>query len=92
MSSVFYKNLDIRQKKIYVATMRKKKETVREIPVSFIRRLRVEEKKCPVCGQLFMGVKKAKYCSRACLNKADYQKHADARREERRDKYRNNKL
>lgn len=67
--------------------MAKRKERVKEIAVSFIRRVRLEEKTCPVCGKKFEGVKKRKYCSRACQAKADYERHADAYRKARMEKY-----
>jgi hypothetical protein len=67
--------------------MRKTKVLVKESMVSFVRRLPLEEKPCAVCGRLFTGIKKRKYCSRTCINKADYQKHAASRQQARREKY-----
>lgn len=54
---------------------------------SYTRRLRLEEKTCPVCGKTFEGVKKRQYCSRACQSKADYARHAAQYRRHRREKY-----
>jgi endogenous inhibitor of DNA gyrase (YacG/DUF329 family) len=65
----------------------KRKERVKEIAVSFIRRIRLEEKICPVCGKKFEGVRKRKYCSRACQAKADYERHAEEYRQARMEKY-----
>lgn len=70
----------------------KKKERVLEVPVSFVRRFRLEEKTCPQCGKKFEGVKKRKYCSRACQAKADYEKHADQYRKNRRENYQKEKI
>ena len=67
--------------------MVRRKERVKEIPVSFVRRLRLEEKTCPVCGKKFEGVKKRQYCSRACQSKADYARHAEQYRQHRLEKY-----
>jgi endogenous inhibitor of DNA gyrase (YacG/DUF329 family) len=69
----------------------KKQERVLEVPVSFVRRFRLEEKTCPQCGKKFEGVKKRKYCSRACQAKADYERHADEYRKARVEKYRSAK-
>jgi len=68
--------------------MPKGKDRVKEIPVSFVRRLKLEEKVCPQCGNRFEGVKKRTYCSRACQAKADYERHAEQYREARMEKYR----
>ena len=65
----------------------KKRERVLEVPVSFVRRFQLEEKTCPQCGKQFEGVKKRKYCSRACQAKADYERHADEYRMARVKKY-----
>ncbi len=67
--------------------MPKRTERVKEVAVSFVRHLRLEKKTCPVCGKQFEGVKKRKYCSRACQAKADYEKHAEQYRKARVEKY-----
>ncbi len=67
--------------------MTRKKEQVKEIVVSFVRRLRLEEKTCAVCGQRFVGTKKGKYCGRSCQNKAFYERHGNELRKQRRRKY-----
>jgi len=66
----------------------RQKEQVREIQVSFVRRLRLEEKACAVCSQKFVGTKKSKYCGRTCQNKAFYERHGSKLRRQRREKYR----
>lgn len=71
--------------------MVKKKEQVKEIEVSFVRRLRLEEKACVVCGQKFTGTKKSKYCGKACQNKAFYERHGAELRRQRVKKYREEK-
>lgn len=62
-----------------------KKELFREIPV--IRRLRLATKTCPVCRRKFTGVKKQIFCSVACRNKENYEKHAEQYRQSRMKKY-----
>ena len=69
----------------------KKKEQVREVHVSFVRRLRLTEKICVVCQRRFTGVKKSLYCGKACKNRADYAKHAPERRSARMEKHRKEK-
>ena len=67
--------------------MTKRRPRVQEVAVSFVRRLTLEEKTCPVCNKRFEGVKKRVYCSRACQAKADYERHADQYRKARVEKY-----
>ena len=69
----------------------KKKEQIKEIEVSFVRRLRLEEKTCAICGQKFTGTKKSKYCGKACQNKAFYERHGETLRQQRVKKYREEK-
>jgi hypothetical protein len=64
---------------------------VKEVAVSFVRRLTLEEKTCPVCHKRFEGVKKRIYCSRACQAKADYVRNAEAYRASRMKSYRKSK-
>ena len=75
--------------------MPKKKEQVLEQQVSvsytYTRRLRLEEKRCPVCGKTFVGVRKRKYCSRRCQAKADYLRNAETYRQQRVESYRKQK-
>lgn len=72
--------------------MRKEKVLIQKIErTSYTRRLTLEAKTCPTCGKKFEGVKKRKYCSRACQAKADYEKHADQYRKARVEKYRDEK-
>jgi len=65
----------------------KKKEEVREVHVSFVRRLRLIEKTCVVCQRTFTGVKKSLYCGKACKNKATYERHGAKYRQARMAKY-----
>lgn len=67
----------------------KKKETTMQITVT--RTLKLKEKTCPACQKRFMGPLVKKYCSRECLNRADYERNADARRAHRRAVYREQK-
>jgi endogenous inhibitor of DNA gyrase (YacG/DUF329 family) len=69
--------------------MRKKKVLTQTIErATYTRRLALEEKRCPVCGKTFEGVKKRLFCSRACQSKADYERHAEQYRKARVEKYR----
>jgi tRNA(Ile2) C34 agmatinyltransferase TiaS len=45
------------------------------------------ERICPVCQVKFWGVGRAVYHAPECRRKADYERHADARRATRREKY-----
>jgi hypothetical protein len=53
-----------------------------------VRHYQLTEKACPVCRTTFLGTKKKTYCSRPCQNRADYGRHAEARREHRREYHR----
>jgi hypothetical protein len=66
---------------------KKKGPPVKEVPVSLVRRYQLSEKVCPVCGQKFMGTKKARYDRLACRQKANYERHAEAYRESQLKKY-----
>jgi ribosomal protein S27AE len=70
---------------------RKQDPTVKEVSVSFVRRFQLSQKVCPVCGQTFMGTKKAKYDRLACRQKANYDRHAEEYRQYKLDKYRQQK-
>ena len=61
---------------------------MKEIPVSFVRRMQLVEKSCAVCGRTFTGTKKSVYCSQICKNRANYERHAHAYRQARMAKYR----
>jgi hypothetical protein len=69
----------------------KKTQTVKVVQVTMERRIPLSEKTCPVCEKRFMGAKLAKFCSQACKLKASYQRHAEERRAERRERYRASK-
>ncbi len=43
---------------------------------------------CVVCGQAFVAVRQARYCSNRCAQRAAYARHAEQRRADRRAKYR----
>lgn len=68
---------------------KKEKKVIEQIVsrTSYVRRLKVEQKACPVCGKIFEGIKKQQYCSRACFRKANYTRHAEQYREARLEKY-----
>jgi hypothetical protein len=61
--------------------------SVKEVPVSFVRCFQFSEKMCPVCGQKFIGTKKAKYDRLACRQKANYDRHATEYRQQKLEKY-----
>ena len=63
------------------------KEKTKKVNVAYVRTLRLIEKICPVCGKTFEGVKIRKFCSRACQNKADYDRHGEEYRQARMDRY-----
>jgi hypothetical protein len=63
------------------------KKKVREIPVQFVRRMELVEKKCVQCGDTFTGTKKARFCGLPCKNRWNYFHHVEARRAARREKY-----
>ncbi len=58
-----------------------RKEREREITVT--RTVKQREKDCPVCHRPFWGAKISRYCSRACRNRANYERHADEYRQQR---------
>jgi endogenous inhibitor of DNA gyrase (YacG/DUF329 family) len=55
---------------------------------SYVRKLVLEEKACPQCGKTFEGIRKQKFCSRACQKKADYERHSNEYRQARMERYR----
>jgi hypothetical protein len=57
----------------------------------YVRRLKIEQKSCLRCGKVFEGIKKQRYCSRACQAKADYDRHAEQYRKARRERYQEQK-
>ena len=66
---------------------RKKAKT--RVVVQIIRKkVTLTEKSCPQCGTVFEGRWDKRFCSAVCRSKADYQKHANARREARVKRYR----
>ncbi len=63
------------------------KKKVKEVAVSFVRKLELVDKKCLQCGTVFTGVKRARFCGLPCKNRWNYVNHADARRAHRREVY-----
>ena len=56
--------------------------------MTIIERKVVEtERVCPICQKKFWGTGRAVYDSLECKRKADYGRHAEARRAHRREKY-----
>jgi len=58
------------------------------VAYTYTRRVSLVEKRCLQCGRTFVGVKQKRFCSRACQAKADYERHAEQRREARMESYR----
>jgi endogenous inhibitor of DNA gyrase (YacG/DUF329 family) len=71
--------------------MRKKEPHVQVQTFTVTRKVTLEEKTCPQCGKKFVGRLNKKFCSRACVQKDSYERHAEARREHRRKKYHHGK-
>lgn len=67
--------------------MKKKTPDVKIVSVQVQRKIPLLPKTCPVCGKGFMGAKLATYDSRACKLKASYQRNAEERRKDRRERY-----
>jgi len=59
------------------------KPRVKEIELTVTRTLTLEEKTCLVCGKTFWGVGIKRYCTRACQNRAHYERHAKQYRQAR---------
>jgi hypothetical protein len=51
------------------------------------RRLRLTPRTCAVCGREFPGWGRQRYCGKGCQRRADYERHAEARRAGRRAYY-----
>jgi len=60
----------------------------RERVVVVTRREPLVDKTCPVCGTAFIGLSRQRYCGRPCAARAAYLRHADARKQARRERYR----
>src|SRR3954449_5923410 len=58
-----------------------------DIARALAARRRREERACVVCGTPFVGTVRARYCSRACAARADYERHGDQRRAAHRARY-----
>ena len=71
--------------------MRKKQPAVQVQTFTVTRKIRVVEKRCPQCRKTFVGRLNKKFCSRACVQKESYDRHAEARRAHRRERYKENK-
>jgi len=59
--------------------------------VSFERREALVEKVCPQCTRPFAGLRRARYCSHACAQRAAYARNADRVRAARRERYQRRK-
>ena len=55
------------------------------------RRLKLTPRTCAVCGREFPGWGRQRFCGKPCQRKADYQRHADQRRANRREVYKRQK-
>lgn len=51
------------------------------------RRLRLSPRTCATCGTTFAGWGRQRFCSPACRRRKDYEVHAEARKQARRDYY-----
>jgi hypothetical protein len=95
MSIPYVNGVDIESFVAYLSPKRlscvQKSQKVKIVKVVTERHIPLTEKTCPVCEKRFMGAKLAKFCSQACKLKASYQRHAEARRAERRERYRASK-
>jgi hypothetical protein len=58
---------------------------------AFTRTVTQVEQTCPICKEKFWGARIRTYCSKACKNKADYERHAEQRRADRREYHRQQK-
>jgi hypothetical protein len=63
----------------------------RERVVTVTRREPLVDKHCPVCGRAFVGLSRQRYCGQPCANRAAYLRHAEVRKEARRQRYRDKK-
>jgi hypothetical protein len=57
-----------------------------------VRREPVEDKACPVCERSFEGLRRQRYCSVNCANRASYARHAEQRRATKREQYHRQEL
>jgi hypothetical protein len=67
--------------------MRKNEPRVQVQMFTVTRRIALEEKTCQQCGKRFLGRKNKKFCSRACVRKATYEKHGEAYKKARMERY-----
>ena len=51
------------------------------------RHLRLTERQCAMCGKVFLGWGRGRFCSDRCRQRSSYAKHAENRREKRRARY-----
>jgi tRNA(Ile2) C34 agmatinyltransferase TiaS len=80
MSSIIFL-LDEKKKVLYDVPMAKQRTRIAE------RTVIETERVCPVCREKFWGIGRAVYHAPECRRKADYERHADARRATRRETY-----
>jgi len=55
------------------------------------RRLKLDQRECVVCGTAFDGWGRQRFCSAACRRRRDYEAHAEARKQARREYYQRQK-
>jgi len=56
-----------------------------------LRRVKLTPRVCAMCAQQFAGWGRQRFCGKPCQRKWDYQQHADTRRANRRESYRQHK-
>ena len=55
--------------------------------ITLERRIKLTPRACAVCGRPFDGWGQQRYDSEECRGRADYQRHAESRRDKRRARY-----
>lgn len=56
----------------------------KQVEVSFVRRYKLTEHTCPVCGKVFQAPRLRVYCSPECKQKAAWERHGTVFNERRR--------
>ena len=69
-----------------------KKSPMKVVEVTMKRHIPLERKVCQQCGKSFLGIKRARYCSAACVNKAAYWRRPEVYRQKRRESYQRQKV
>ena len=66
----------------------KERQRVQQVQrASFARVVTEVEQTCPVCKRTFWGARIRKYCSQPCRQRANYERHAPAYRQQRMTRY-----